>query len=68
MKSSTREWFRTTVRVKQGCLLTSTLFNIFLERIMAATLKDHDGKISTGGRNINNLRFADDVDALAKEE
>ena len=29
---------------------------------------DGDGKVSTGGRNITNLRFADDIDALAEEE
>ena len=33
---------------------------------MTSTLKDHDGKISIGGRNINNMRFADDIDDLAK--
>ena len=44
------------------------LFNIFLERIMSDALEDHDGKDSIGGRNITNLRFADDIDALAEEE
>ena len=45
-----------------------TLFNIFLERIMSDALKEHDGKVSIGGRNITNLRFADDIDALAEKE
>ena len=36
----------------------------FLERIMSDALEEHDGKVSIGGRNITNLRFADDIDAL----
>ena len=68
MNGSIGEWFRTTVGVRQGCLLSPTFFNFFLERIMSDTLAEHDGKDSIGGRNINNLRFADDVDALAEEE
>ena len=68
MNRSIGEWFRTTVGVRQGCLLSSTNFNFFLERIMFESLKEHDGKVSIGGRNITNLRFADDIDALAEEE
>ena len=41
---------------------------MFLERIMSDALEKHDGKVSIGGRNITNLRFADDIDALAEEE
>ena len=35
---------------------------------MSDALEKHDGKVSLGGRNITNLRFADDIDALAEEE
>ena len=68
MNGSIGEWFRTTVGVRQGCLLSPTLFNIFLERIMSDALEEHDGKVRIGGRDITNLRFADDIDALAEEE
>ena len=49
----------TTVGVREGCLLSPTLFNIFLERIMTDVLKDYKGSVSIGGRKITNLRFAD---------
>ena len=55
MNGSIGEWIRTTVGVRQGCLLSSTLFNIFLERIMSDALEEHDGKVSIGGRNIRNI-------------
>ena len=67
MNGSTGEWFRTTFGVRQGCLLSPTHFNIFLERIMSDALEEHDVKVSIGGRTITNLRFADDIDALAEE-
>ena len=41
---------------------------LVLERIMSDALEEHVGKVSIGGRNITNLRFADDIDALAEEE
>ena len=60
--SSIVDRFRTTVGVRQGCLLSPTLFNIFLERIMTDAIEDHEGTVSIGGRAITNLRFADDID------
>ena len=62
------DWLKTIVGVRQGCLLSPTLFNIFLERIMTDALEDHEGTVSIGGRTITNLLFADDIDGLAGEE
>ena len=66
--SSIGDWFQTTVGVRQGSLLSPTLFNIFLERIMTDALEDHEGTVSIGGRTNTNLCFADDMDGLAGEE
>ena len=48
-------WFRTTAEVRQGYLLSPTLFNIYLERIMTDALEDHKGTASIGSRTITNL-------------
>ena len=61
---STREWFRTTV----VCLLSPTLFHIFLERIMREALADNEGSVSIGVRLITNFRFADGIVVNAEEE
>ena len=53
------------MEVRQGCLLSPTLSNIFLVHIMSNALGEHHGKVSIGGRNITNLRFANDIDAQA---
>ena len=68
MNDSKVEWLKTTVRVMQGCLLSPTLLNIFLERIMSDALEDYNEEVGIGGRNITNMRLADDIDALAAEE
>ena len=49
-------------------LLSPTLFNIYIERIMSDALEEHDGKVSISSRNIINLQFAKDLDAIAGEE
>ena len=68
VNSSRGDWFRKTVGVRQGCLLSPTLFHIFMERIMTDALEDHEGTVSIGGGTITNLRFSDDIDGLAGEE
>ena len=62
------DWFMTTVGVRQGCLLSPTLFNIFLERIMTDALEGHTTSVTINGRPLSNLRFADDIDGLAGSE
>ena len=64
IKKKTGSFFNTTVGVRQGYLLSPVLFNIFLEQIMLNTLHKHSSKISIGGRNISNLRFADYIDLI----
>ena len=54
---SVREWFRTTVGVRQWCLLSPTLINIFLERIMADALEDHEGSVIIWWQNNRKLKF-----------
>ena len=61
------EWFHTTVRVRQGCLLSPTLFNSGLERLMTDTLEECGGAISNWGRMITNLQFVD-ITGLADKE
>ena len=54
--------------VRQGCLLSLTFFNIFLEKIMCKALDDHEGSDSIGGRLITNSRFVDDIVVNVEEE
>ena len=64
--NSIGDWVRPTAGVRQGCLLSPTLFNILLERIMTDALEDNEGTVSIRDKIITNLRFADDIDGLQK--
>ena len=59
------DWFFITVGVRQGCLLSPTLFLIFLEHIMLNALVNWKSSESIGGRELSNLRFANDIDLIA---
>ena len=65
---STGDWIRTTTGVLQGYVLSPTLFNIFLERIMCEALDDHEGSVSIRGQLHYQLRFADDIVVNAEED
>ena len=55
--------------VHQGCLLSPCLFNLYAEYIMRnAGLEETQAGIKIGGRNINNLRYADDTTLMAESE
>ena len=64
----TTDWFQTGNGVSQGCILSSCLFNLYAEYIMRnAGLEETQAGIKIAGRNINNLRYADDT-TLENEE
>src|SRR6218665_192120 len=62
------EWFETVMEVLQGCVLSPLLFNIFLEMIMAMALDESNEGADIGGERIGDLRFADDIALLTKQE
>ena len=66
--SGTTDWFQIGKGVRQGCILPLCLLNLYAEYIMRnAGLEEAKAEIKTGGRNINNLRYADDTTLMADE-
>ena len=65
----TMDWFQIGIGVHQGCILSPCLFNIYTEYIMRnARLDESQAGIKIAGRNINNLRYADDNTLMAENE
>ena len=65
----TTDWFQIGKRVHQGSILSPCLFNLYAEYIMRNTgLDEAQAGIKIDGRNVNNLRYADDTTLMAESE
>ena len=65
----TADWFQIGKGVRQGCILSPFLFNFYAEYIMRnAGLEEAQPRIKIAGRNINNLRYADNTTLMAQSE
>ena len=65
----TTDWFQIGKGICQGCILSPCLFNFYAEYIMRKTgLEEAQAGIKISGRNINNLRYADDTTLMAENE
>ena len=65
----TTDWFQIGKGVRQSCILSPCLFNLYAEYIMRNTgLEEAQAGIKIAWRNINNLRYADDTTLMAKSE
>ena len=68
-RHGTADWFQIGKGVHQSCMLSACLFNLYAEYIMwNAGLDEAQAGIKNTGRNINNLRYADDTTLMAKSE
>ena len=65
----TTDWFQIGKGARQGCILSPCLFNLYAEYIMRnAGLEEAQAGIKIAGRNINNLRHAEDITLMAENE
>ena len=64
----TTDWFQIGKGIRQGCILSPCLFNFYAEYIMRNAGLEAQAGIKIAGRNINNLRYADDTTLMAESE
>ena len=65
----TIDWFQIGKGVRQGCILSPCLFNLYAEYIMRNSgLEEAQAGVKIAGKNINNLRYADDTTLMAESE
>ena len=65
----TTDWLQIRKRVRQGCILSPCLFNLYAEYIMKDTeMEEAQAGIKTAGRNINNLRYAYDTTLMGESK
>ena len=68
-RHGTRDWFKMGKGVHQGCMLSPCLFNLYARNSMRnARLDEAQAGIKITGRNINNLRYADDTTLMAESK
>ena len=62
------DWFQIGKRIRQGCILSPCLFNLYAEYIMRNAVLESQAGINIARRNINNFRYADDTTLMAESE
>ena len=63
------DWFQIGKGVRQGCIVSACFFNFYAENLLRnAGLEERQARIKIAGRNINNLRYADDTTLMAESE
>ena len=68
-RNGTTDWFQIGKGVRQGCVLSPCIFNLYAEYIMQnAGLDEAQAGIKIAGRNINNLRYTDDTTLMAESK